>query len=69
MKRKTGDQLVEIDLKRVIRKALKQIEKVISEEPCPVLTCDGNTDNSSNRVSEITAWLFNRRYDDGNSEN
>jgi len=69
MKREAGDQLTDSELRRAIRKAFKRVEKMIREEPRPIVISEGNIDNSSNQMREITTWLFDRRHDNGNSGN
>ena len=65
MNKEAEDQLINKELKRIIRKAFRQTEKMYRQEPHPIVISDADGDNSSSTISEIAACLFHRRQDDG----
>ena len=67
MKKEAADQLTDRELKRAISRAFKRVEQMIREEPQQIII-SAEGDNSSSQISEIPAWLFQRREDDGHSE-
>jgi len=69
MVKEAEDQLTDKELKRIIRKAFRRIEKMMREEPHPIVISDADGDNSSSTISEIVAWLFHRRQDNGGERN
>jgi hypothetical protein len=62
---RTEDRLTDKELRRIVRKAFRRIEKTYREEPHPIVTSDGDGDNSSSTISGIAAWLFHGRQDNG----
>ena len=66
---KTEDQLFKKELRRVALKACRNVEKMIREEPSPVVISDGNNNDSNGNCKEIAGWLFHRRQDDGSEGN
>lgn len=64
MAKEAEDQLTDKEIKR-IRKAFRRIEKMIRDEPHPIVISDGDGDNSYSTISEIAACLFRRRQDNG----
>jgi len=62
---RTEDQVMDKELKRIIRKAFRRTEKMIREEPHPIVISDADGDNSNSTIGEIAAWLFHRRQDNG----
>ena len=62
---KTGDQITKKELRRAALKACRSVEKMIREEPSPVVISDGNNNDSNGNCKEITGWLFQKRHGDG----
>jgi uncharacterized protein with von Willebrand factor type A (vWA) domain len=69
MTKETEVQPRDKDLTRIVRKAFRRIEKMYREEPHIVVISDGDGDNSSSTINEITVWLFKRRQDNGDTNN
>ena len=62
---RTRDKTMDKELKRIVRKAFRRIEKMYREEPHPVIISDADEENSAIVISEVTSWLFQRRQDNG----
>ena len=65
MAKEAEGQLTDKDLKRIVRKAFRRTEKMIREEPHPIVISDGEEGSSSSTISEIVVWLFHRRQGNG----
>ena len=65
MAKEAEDHLTDKELTRIVRKAFRRVEKMIREEPHPIVISDAEGDNSSSTISEIAACLFRRRQDNG----
>ena len=61
MPKGTGDRLTETELRRIVRKAFKRIEKMIKEEPHRIIISGAEEDSSGTTIGEIKEWLFKRR--------
>jgi len=59
------DQNIDKKWRRIVTKAFKRLMKMISEEPHPIVISDADGENSDSTISEITAWLFHRRQENG----
>ena len=42
MAKDAEDQLTDKELKRIVKKAFRRVEKMYREEPKPIVTSDGN---------------------------
>ena len=62
-------QLIDKELRRAALRAFRSVEKMIRQEPHPIVISDGDADNSNSTISEIVAWLFHRRHDSGSTGN
>lgn len=65
----TEEQLIKKKLRRAAIKAFRSIEKMIREEPHPIVISDGSGGDSDGTFKEITGWLFHRRHNDGGERN
>ncbi|MDP2918643.1 MAG: hypothetical protein Q8O43_00250 [Dehalococcoidia bacterium] len=66
---KKEDRLTDKELEKILRKSFRGIGKIFNEEPHLIFISDGDGDNSNSTISEITAWLFHRRQDNGGERN
>jgi hypothetical protein len=66
---KTEEQLLKKELKRAVLRACRSVEQMIREEPHPIVISDGSSSDSGGTLTEITSWLFQRRYGDGSERN
>ena len=55
--------------RKVVMKALKSVEKMVREEPHPIVISDGDGVGSNNTVKEINGWLFHRSTGDDSERN
>jgi hypothetical protein len=69
MKKEAKDQRTDKELKRAISKAFRRIEKMIREEPLPIVYSDTAGVGQESQIAKISSWLFKRRHDDGGSGN
>jgi hypothetical protein len=50
--------------RKAVMKALKSVEKMMQEEPHPIVISDGDGCGPNNTVKEINGWLFHRSNGD-----
>lgn len=66
---KTEDQIIKKELRRAAIKACRGVEKMIREEPHPIVISDGSGSDLSDTLKEVTGWLFHRRHANGGERN
>jgi hypothetical protein len=62
-------QRINKELRKATLKACRSVEKMIREEPNPIVIGDGNNSESNGNCKEIAHWLFHRRHNDGGERN
>jgi hypothetical protein len=62
-------QPIDKKLRKAAIKAFRGVEKMIREEPHPIVISDGSSSDSSGTLKEVTGWLFQGRHKDGCERN
>ncbi len=53
------------EIQKAVSRACRRIEKMIRKEPSSIVISCSDAEDSSGNISEIAAWLFHRRHDNG----
>ena len=63
------DQKMEDDLRKSVAKAFRQVMRSLEQEPSAILEGEETGDLPDAVIEEIEAWLFERRQDNGDTNN
>jgi len=63
------DKKMEADLRKIVNEAFRQLMRSLEQEPSVILEGEEQGNEMAPLYNQIEAWLFERRQDNGDTNN